>query len=266
MTSVADPGRLPPDARERGRQRRSPTKSSFLLADSILRDIVDEDLAPGDPLPLEREMSARYEVGRGTVREALRLLEYQGAVRLRQGVNGGPFVQEPDSTHLATMIVFLMRIQRTPFKSIVEVRSAIEPMICRLAAERVTDEALDELGRTIREMDRLKDQHADTHGFNDLNTRFHNVIAWSSGNALFRYLADSLLDIMDGAVVGLRYSENSRRGVIAAHESIYSALRQHDPGHAEKAMQEHLLAWQKYAEQNYPEALEQVIPWTSGAQ
>lgn len=242
--------------------RQIPPKSSFLLAETILRDIVRERLQPGDPLPAERVMVEKYGMGRTTVREALRLLEYQGAIQIRQGLNGGPFVQNPNSSHFASTIIFFLQMQQTPFKSIVEVRSAIEPMICQLAAERIGDEALQELDRTVQEMKRSIDDIPDAADFNDMNTRFHNVIAWSSGNPLFQYLADSLLDILDGAVVGLNYTERSQRGVIAAHQAIYEALRQRDGDAAREAMQQHLADWEAYARRRYPEALEQVLPWT----
>jgi GntR family transcriptional regulator, transcriptional repressor for pyruvate dehydrogenase complex len=256
----AAPVELPPMERV----RQVPAKSSFLLAETILRDIVRDHLQPGDPLPAERIMVDKYGMGRGTVREALRLLEYQGAIQIKQGLGGGPVVQKPNSSHFASTILFLMQMQRTPFKSIVEVRSAIEPMICQLAAERISREALDELQRTIVEMNRIVDSHEQTLEFNELNTRFHNVIAWSSGNPLFQYLADSLLDIMDGAIVGVTYSERSERGVIVAHEAILSALREKDGAAASEAMTQHLRDWEAYARRRYPDALEQVIPWTWG--
>jgi GntR family transcriptional regulator, transcriptional repressor for pyruvate dehydrogenase complex len=248
--------------RNRARQPvKKPVKSSILLAETILQDIAKEGLRPGDPLPAEKAMIDRYGFGRGTVREALRLLEYQGAVQIKQGINGGPSVQEPDSAHFASTILFLLQLQRTPFESIVEVRAAIEPMICRLAAARIDAASLKELEETILEMRRRADDPEDTVFF-DLNTRFHNVIAWSSGNTLFRYLADSLLDIMDGAVVGLRYAPRTRKGVIHAHQAIFDALAARDEAAAEQRMRQHLAAWEEYATHEFPSALKQVVPWS----
>ncbi|MER5437692.1 FadR/GntR family transcriptional regulator [Streptomyces sp. NPDC002790] len=246
--------------RASARPPRRPEKSSFLLAEEILNDILRDDLAPGDPLPPEREMVEKYGMGRTTVREALRLLEYQGAIQLRQGLNGGPFVQAPDSHHFARTISFLMRMERTPFESIVEVRSAIEPMICQLAAERIRPEALQELGHTITEMRRIVNDRDQTEAFNDLNTRFHSVIAWSSGNPLFHRLADSLHGIMDGAVVGMSYSARRYRGVIADHQLIYDALSARDAGAAFEKMTAHLTEWEEYARRNFADSLKRPLP------
>lgn len=263
--STARQGPLPPMEKHTP----APTKSSFLLAEHILRDIVKQDLQPGDQLASEREMLEQYKMGRGTVREALRLLEYQGVIELRQGLNGGAFVRVPSSKHFADTIAFLMQIQRTPFKAVVEVRSAIEPMICKLAASRISGEALDELRSTITSMEEIVASRVSSNDvsseqqFNELNTRFHNVVAWSSDNPLFRYLADSLLDIMDGAVVGMSYGKSDRLGVIAAHKTIFTALEARDPDRASKAMHIHLQEWEQFAKMTFPEALERPIPWNS---
>ena len=50
-------------------------KRALSLAQSIVRDIEAGSHNPGDRLPREDEMLARYEVARATLREALRFLE-----------------------------------------------------------------------------------------------------------------------------------------------------------------------------------------------
>jgi GntR family transcriptional regulator, transcriptional repressor for pyruvate dehydrogenase complex len=55
----------------------------------------------------------------------------------------------------------LLQLQRTPFESIVEVRAAIEPMICRLAAERIGDDVLAQLRANITEMGKYVDTDED---------------------------------------------------------------------------------------------------------
>jgi len=230
----------------------------MLVAQRIMRDVVADRHKPGDLLLPEKTMLERYRTGRGTLREALRLLEFQGVISLKPGPGGGPVLQDPDASHLASTLILLMQLKDAPFRSVVEVRSAMEPMISRLAAERMAEDALAELGGTI---DRMRASIADPEEFLDANKRFHDIIAWSSGNPLFGYIVDSLLDIMDGTMVGIDYPVPRRVAILEAHERIHQALAAHDPAAAEERMREHIDAYVRYVKRTYPEVLDQVIRW-----
>ncbi|GIJ59609.1 GntR family transcriptional regulator [Virgisporangium aurantiacum] len=230
----------------------------MLVAQRIMRDVVIERLQPGDLLLPERTMLEKYQTGRGTLREALRLLEFQGVIALKPGPRGGPVLQDPDSTHLAGTLVLLMQLRKAPFRSIVEVRTAMEPMISRLAADRMTDESLAELAGTI---DRMREHLDQQDLFLEANKRFHDIIAWSSGNPLFGYIVDSLLGIMDGTVIGIDYPRPRRVAIVKAHDEILTALQRRDPDAAEDRMRDHIRAYVRYAEKKYPELLDEVIRW-----
>lgn len=203
-------------------------------------------------------MLEKYETGRGTLREALRLLEFQGVIALKPGPRGGPVLLDPDATHLASTVVLLMQLKQAPFRTIVEVRSALEPMISSLAATRISDESLDELSGTIKSM---RENLGDQHIFLDENKRFHDIIAWSSGNALFGYIVDSLLGIMDGTVVGIDYPSPRRSAILKAHEDIYEAIAARDAVESEALMRKHIDEYVRYAKRKFPEMMDQVIQW-----
>jgi GntR family transcriptional regulator, transcriptional repressor for pyruvate dehydrogenase complex len=235
-----------------------PPKAAMLVAQRIVRDVVRGGLKPGDFLPPERTMLEQYETGRGTLREALRLLEFQGVIALKPGPRGGPVLLNPDASHLANTVVLLMQLKEAPFRTIVEVRSALEPMISSLAATRISDDAIKDLGSTI---DQMRDNLGDQHVFLEANKRFHDVIAWSSGNPLFGYIVDSLLGIMDGTVIGIDYPTPRRNAILKAHENIYDAIHDRDPDQAEALMRRHIDEYVRYAERKFPEVLEHVIQW-----
>jgi len=235
-----------------------PPKAAMLVAQRIVRDIVRGGLKPGDLLPPERTMLESYETGRGTLREALRLLEFQGVVALKPGPRGGPVVLDPDATYLASSMVLLMQLKQAPFRSIVEVRSALEPMISSLAATRIDDESVAELRGTIEAM---RENLGDQRIFLEANKRFHDVIAWSSGNALFGYIIESLLGIMDGTVIGIDYPSPRRAAILKAHEAIYGAIEARDASESEKLMRKHIDEYTRYAMRKFPEVLDEVIQW-----
>jgi DNA-binding FadR family transcriptional regulator len=230
----------------------------MLVAQRIVRDIVRGGLHAGDLLPPERTMLENYETGRGTLREALRLLEFQGVIALKPGPRGGPVLLDPDASHLASTVVLLMQLKEAPLRTIVEVRSALEPMISSLAAERISAESLTELGGTIEQM---RENLGDQHVFLDANKRFHDIIAWSSGNALFGYIVDSLLGIIDGTIIGIDSPRPRRAAILTAHESIFEAISARDEKESEARMREHIDEYVRCARRKFPEVLDQVIQW-----
>jgi len=235
-----------------------PPKAAVLVAQRIVRDIIRDGLHPGDGLAPERAMLEKYGIGRGTLREALRLLEFQGVLALKPGPGGGPVLLDPDASHLADSVVLLMQLKEAPFRTIVEVRNALEPVISGLAARRIGPESLAALDETI---DQMRDNLEDQDVFLEANKRFHDTIAWSSGNPLFGYIVDSLLGIMDGTQLGIDYPMPRRRAIFVAHERVVSAIKSGDPRESESSMREHIQEYTRYAERKYPDLLNQVIRW-----
>lgn len=242
-----------------GSESLRPQKTAMLVAQRIVADINKRGNREGDRLPPERVMLETYDVGRGTLRESLRFLELQGIITLKPGPGGGPVVQRPDASGLATSLILLLQFAKAPFRTIAEARVGLEPMIAQLAAQRMDDKQLAELKASVEAMhEHLDDQSA----FLEENKRFHQIIAQGSGNAMFGYLIDALLGILDGSAIGIDYPEVRRAAVHKAHLKIYEALEERDPSAASDAMLDHVTQYLRYAEKKFPEVLNAPIVWT----
>jgi GntR family transcriptional regulator, transcriptional repressor for pyruvate dehydrogenase complex len=68
-----------------------------------LREMISKDgLQPGDKIPSERELSERLNVGRSSVREALRALELLGLIETKRGE--GTFLRDFRDHHLIDLL------------------------------------------------------------------------------------------------------------------------------------------------------------------
>ena len=67
-------------------------------------------------------------VARATVREALRFLELQGALRIKAGPGGGPVVSAPGADDLASVLSLHLQFADASFRSVVEARCSIYPV------------------------------------------------------------------------------------------------------------------------------------------
>lgn len=235
-----------------------PKKMATLLAQRIVGEITDRQLPPGTLLPSERDMLVQHGIGRGSLREALRLLELQGVLTIKPGPGGGPMVVEPDYRPLASTLALLLQLARTPFRSIVDARQVLEPPLCAKAARHIDPGHLEALGHSVEAMS----AHAgDLNFFLDENRRFHDLIAWASGNQLFGYLVTSLHWITDGSVLGIEYDTRRQLQVCQAHDRIYQAIKLGDPEAAYEAMESHISDFAGFLEKHYPAVMDRLIRW-----
>lgn len=237
-----------------------PPKAAMFVAQRIVRDVVRLRQQPGELLQSERNMLERYETGRGTLREALRILEFMGVIALKPGPGGGPVLLNPAPANLGSTLMLLMQLNRAPYRVVVEVRNAIEPMTSQLAAVNITDAQLAELRQTVTDM---RGGLQDRDQFLEANKRFHDIIASSSGNVLFFYLVDSLSGILDGTSMGVDYPSHRRTAILKAHEEILEALAARDPAASEARMRDHIDAYTRYAQKKFPHVMDEIITWDS---
>lgn len=237
-----------------------PQKTALLLAQRIVRFIDQNDLGPGDKLPTERSMMETYGAGRGTLRESLRFLELQGVLSFKPGPGGGPVIERPKAANLSTTLTILLQFDHAPYRVIAEARQAFEPLMAQLAADRITPEQLVDLERTLIDMEA---GIQDTEIYLDSNRRFHEVIAWGSGNSMFGFLVEVMVGGMDisGATQGIEYPVRRRNAVLAAHRKIYDAIADGKAYQAGEAMRSHVDEYVTYALRKYPAALDKMIKW-----
>ncbi|NHA01565.1 FadR family transcriptional regulator [Nocardioides sp. W3-2-3] len=235
----------------------------MLLAQRIVGDINRRGNTVGDRLPPERIMLEDYEVGRGTLRESLRFLESQGVISLKPGPGGGPVVQHPDATSLATSLTLLLQFADAPFRTIAEARSGLEPMLAQ-ARGRVSCPT-SRLAALEASVDNMHDHLDDQTVLQEESRRFHHVIAHGCGNPILGYLVDALLGILDDSAIGVDHHEVRRSAVHQAHLAIYEAIARRDPSASAAAMQDHVHQHLRYAEEKFPDVLSAPVVWGNGS-
>lgn len=231
-----------------------------LLAEAIADGIVSRGMRPGDRLPTEAEMIAEYEVGRATLREALRVLEAQGVIEIRVGAGGGPFVARPDTHQLTRTLSLLLRMSGVTLREVLDARLIVEPALAGQAAARRV--ATDVAG-LLANQSALEKAPRGGDEFMRLNQEFHTLIADASQNRPLAALWSSLGAIADGHGAGVRYSPAAFGGMIAAHRKIASAIENGDGASAIQAMTTHLEATRDYIDRYYRHLMDDPVSLVS---
>src|SRR4051794_5195744 len=172
-----------------GERRERSDKVAEKVARRILRDIVARGLEPGTKLPPEARMLERYEIARASLREGLRILEVYGLIWIKPGPGGGPVVADVNSIDFGRSATFFYHAVGATLHELVEARVHIEPIMARLATERLTDETKETLRFALAYEEATLDD-AEAIGGTRAD-RFHNVVAGLSGNRVLGLFGQS---------------------------------------------------------------------------
>jgi GntR family transcriptional repressor for pyruvate dehydrogenase complex len=203
------------------------------VTDQLAAYIRDRSSGEKQRLPAERRLAEQFGVGRGVVREAIKTLESQGLLSVRQG--SGVVIGDKLHRPLTGSLELLVPDAERRLQELTEVRMALEPAVAAAAATRASTVQVEELRRVHEE---LADA-ADVPAAIAADLHFHRSLAAMSGNSMFGLILDSLADLSlasrertisrVGKQVGLRH-----------HATILRAVERGNAGAAERAMRFHI--------------------------
>ena len=182
--------------------------------------ILDGELAPGDRLPPEKELSERLGLSRSSMREAIKALEVIRVLDVRQG--DGTYVTSLEPRLLLEAMSFVVDLHDDA--SVLElfaVRRLLEPAATALASAHMTPDIIENLRQQISSVD----DKTSVEGLVAHDLEFHGAIIRLAGNS---YLT-TLLESLSGHTVRARVwrgltEENSVARTLAEHKAIVEAL------------------------------------------
>lgn len=202
-------------------------------ANRLVDYITENGLQAGDRLPSEFELSELFNVGRGTIREAVKILVSRNVVEIRRAK--GTFVSDKIGVTDDPFGFNFVSDKTGLVEDLFEIRFLLERYAIRKAARIISGEKLEEM----REYTRLIDEHMDDYQVcTDYDVKFHHCIAESCGNLAMPIV----LPIISSNIYYFNEMPFVRRWDIAnrGHKAIIDALEKHDAGLAEEEMIHHL--------------------------
>lgn len=212
------------------------------VVDQIEAAVIDGRLRPGDLLPPEMKLKEMFDASRGSVREALRVLEQKGLVTVKTGVGGGARVRAPDARAVSEALGLLLRARRVTPAQLAEYREHVEGAVAAMAARRARL-------RDIRELRRLAAASADALGREtaswrdvaDVHRRLYLELARIAGNPVFA----ASLEAVHGALAACILPAACDRPEVLREnhrdiETLVAAVEAGDPERARRAAVEPL--------------------------
>jgi DNA-binding FadR family transcriptional regulator len=211
-----------------------------VVADELLDRIIAGEFPPGASVPGELELSARHEVSRMTVREAMKTLEAQRILSVERG--RGTFVNPLNrwaSLEAVLRAASEGKNDASAAIQLIELRRMLETGACELAAGRISDAGIQILRGQLEAM-RLAHGNNDVAAFVEADLAFHDLILQASENVFVAVLFEPLHRILEKRRTETSAVPEIQAHAIGHHQTIVDALASRDPHRAREAMDAHM--------------------------
>ncbi|WP_328805918.1 FadR/GntR family transcriptional regulator [Salipiger abyssi] len=214
------------------------------LADTIKEWVVEHELRAGDRLPGEAELMARYGRSKGTVREAMRILEAQGLVETRTGPGGGSFVGEVTGERARALLANYFYFRDLSISDIYQMRKLLEPEVAAELAGRLDAGQLAALEAVISEYPLPARDTEEERAQHVSSLKFHALLASYADNPLLAFVVEFMAQILTELTVWRRLYEPHNRPLWQKGRSyqieLVDALRKGDASRARAVMRAHM--------------------------
>ena len=204
-----------------------------LIQDKILRD----HLETGTSLPSEKGLSLEFQVSRSVVREALRMLEVSGLVKIKKGPSGGIFVSNGFHKPITNSLNNLITLGDATIDHLFDVRLLIEPHIAMEAALNAKNEHVKKLKEIIDDSSHHQD---DPMHLKRNNLKFHLLVAKASGNPVLSLLLESVIELLVKTTLDF-LDLSLERHFFRVHERITQVIAQGESEEAKRLIREDIL-------------------------
>jgi DNA-binding FadR family transcriptional regulator len=223
------------------------SKRTFEEVALKIKDLIFEGiLKPGDKLPGEEELARKFEVGRQSIREALRVLELSGFITVQTGFGGGSVIENTISKKIVEMLLDAFKLGDFTVDEFTLARLGLEKMIVNEAIDHASKDDIKALEDNIAT---AKELIAGGQTATIVNFDFHSLLAKASKNKVFV--------LLEGAINAIHRTLRSRSVVdlkttsaaVQVHVKILDAIIKKDREKAITLLDRHLRAIAKSLKQ-----------------
>lgn len=212
---------------------------STQIAEAIRDAIIEGSLIVDQRLPSEAELCEKFDVGRSTVREALKRLAAQNLIRTQRGAAGGAFVNrmsfEEAYDQQITTSTLLLSMNRVDFETACEARYALERSCAPLSAQRRTP---DQLATMRAEIHRQSQPGLTDEAFCASDVAFHRALVDGAGNPVLSYQLAGAVEAMQPLMNMITYTQRDRDRIVGLHTRLADAIEGQDGAGADSTLSE----------------------------
>jgi DNA-binding FadR family transcriptional regulator len=214
------------------------------VADAIKELMIEKGMVAGDRLPNEAEMIETFGMSKGTIREAMRILEAQGLVETKTGPGGGSFIKQVSHERARALLGNYFYFKDLSIADIYQLRFMLEPELAASLAGKLPAHAIEKLEQDIARYSSPANTLEEERDHHVNSLRFHMRLAHYADNVLLGFLIDFMASILSDITVSRHLYDPPnialwRKG-IECQRQLVAALRDGDSEKARAVMSEHM--------------------------
>ncbi len=194
-------------------------RSHELIAERLRTQILSGELVPGDRLPTEDQLMAQFGIARNTLREALRVLESQGLVRVLRGRGGGPVVTRPDLQPMSAALATVLQLRNTTVDDLDTARSLIEPQLVGWLAKHHDESDIAALADAVQRADAATEAD-DFDAFAAAAVGVHETLIERSGNNTLSVLSQLLHEMVQAYYERHKVDQKAMRRAVSSYRRL----------------------------------------------
>ena len=215
------------------------------IVDNIANAIINGEIKPGDKIPTEAELSKSMNVGRNSVREAIKILVAYGVLKIKRAE--GTFVRQEFSRRMLYPLLYGIILQKDFNGQIIELRKILDVGLLELVLDKLDKDYLKGVEEAFKELKKIsKKPKVTAEEMFEADVRFHRALAEVTQNKLLEGIAYYVDKISRPSriITNKRFLDDDAVDVfLAKHEELIRLLRDRDRKAINKAVINHYEYW-----------------------
>lgn len=216
------------------------------IVENFTNAIIDGKFKPGEKIPTETELCASINVGRNSVREAIKILVAYGVLVIKRG--DGTYVKDKFDDKMLYPVLYGIILQKDSAKQIMELRKIIDVGIIQLSMDHITRSSIELLETGLQELkNKLTADNVSAEDIFDADIKFHTIIVDITGNNLLKGLCrymDRITKTSRLKTTDMILSNHVLENLYAKHEEMVRILKEKDKKRINDVVESHYQYWQ----------------------
>ncbi|HEY9053663.1 MAG TPA: GntR family transcriptional regulator [Rectinemataceae bacterium] len=208
----------------------------YVVIDKIKSLLVQQKLKPGEMIPSESVLAESLKVGRGSVREALKILSAYGVIEIRRGT--GTFISSASNRRLFDPSLFQILVQDRDYALLTQVRHILEEGIVKLVIQSATPEDLAQLEQAAALfLEELASASPSPEAAKHRDIEYHRLLGKLSHNPIIENIYNFVIELFAPTINPIH------KGVYEAHRDLQAAIEARDEALAVSCVARHTDIW-----------------------